>query len=381
MRPSPLRLFTLAPVIVLGLALSPKAIGLFSSILLVGALITLHELGHFFAARWMKTPVEIFSIGFGPRLWGFQYRETDVRLSAIPLGGYVKLEGEVGEAGQMDDPTSDFLKQPYYKRMTFYAGGIVANILTALVLMVGLSVRQANVVDVKPVSSPLLVAEVVGGSPAAAAGLKAGDEIQRMGTLAFPGASSDDAMAYIRSRPGQALELDIQRMGSTMHLTATPRAEGAIGRLGISFLASRMEYVRRPYQAMDVPKGMLAGLRGTVFAGTQVAKAYFRLFTFRTSASEVGGPITIVKQGSQAAKNGWLDFFTFGAFISMNLAFLNALPIPGLDGSHMAILTFERLRGRDLSLQVKERVLTTGFFLLLGLLVIVLGMDFKRLFH
>lgn len=380
MRPSLLRPFTLAPVLVLGLAFSPKSLSLLSSILLVGVLITLHELGHFLAARWMKTPVEIFSIGFGPRLWGFRYQETDVRLSAIPLGGYVKLEGEVGEAGQIDDATSDFLKQPYYKRMTFYAGGIVANVLTAFVILVGIGIHHAAVVEVKPISSPLVVDQVIPGGAADKAGLKPGDQIQRLGALAFPGASDQDAVALIRRHAGQPLDLELSRMGSRVRLQATPAKEGDIGRLGITFSPSRLEYVRRAFQVKDLAQGLKFGAVATGVGVRDIGVAFGRLFTFRSSASEVGGPIAIVKTGSQAAQGGPIAFFSFAAIMSLNLAVLNALPIPGLDGSHMAILTFERLRGRDLSLRVKERILTTGFFLLLGLLVVVLGMDVTRLF-
>jgi regulator of sigma E protease len=113
----------------------------------------------------------------------------------------------------------------------------------------------------------------------------------------------------------------------------------------------------------------------------EVLQGFGQLVSFRASLSQVGGPIAIVKGGSEAAKSGWAGFFVFMSFISINLAVLNALPIPFLDGGHMAMLTFERLRGRDLTIQLKEKILTGGFFFLITLMAFVLALDLLRLRH
>jgi regulator of sigma E protease len=110
-----------------------------------------------------------------------------------------------------------------------------------------------------------------------------------------------------------------------------------------------------------------------------VLQGFGRLVSFRASIREVGGPIAIVKGGSEAVKSGWAGFCVFMAFISLNLAVLNALPIPFLDGGHMAMLTFEKLRGRDLTIQLKEKILTGGFFFLITLMALVLALDLWRL--
>ncbi len=375
-----LRLMTFVPCVGIGfLLLSPKVTGIVSALVLVGVLITLHELGHFLAARRMGAPVDVFSIGFGPRLFGFQWKETDVRLAAVPLGGYVRLAGEDSEVGTGLSEDHSFFKKSYGQRMLFYSGGIIANVLTAFVIFTAVSVYQSRVVAMHPEPSPLLVMDVIKGGAAEAAGLKVGDQINRLGPLAFPGASDQEAIAHIRSMAGKPLELEVTRMGSTLKITATPKDEGGAGRIGIQFQPSRFQYDMRAIQVGDLWTGLKAGLQRTGNSALETARGYSRLFTFRISASEVGGPIAIVRSGSQAAQDGWMNFFMFAAFISMNLAVLNALPIPGLDGSHALILTIERLRRKNFTIAVKERILTTGFYLLLGLLVFVMGLDLWRL--
>lgn len=372
----PARLLTLVPSVGIGLmVLSPKAMGIASAILLIGVLITLHELGHFLAAKWMKTPVDVFSIGFGPRLIGFRFQETDVRLSAIPLGGYVKLQGETDEMGAGDAGLAEFMKQPFHKRVLFYSGGILANILAAWVLLVAVSTQQVRVTAVHAEPSPLLVLEVVKGGAAEQGGLREGDLITAFGDLRFPGSTDQEARATIKQHANQPLALEGTRLGSPLKLTITPRLEGGVGRLGIQFQPSRIRYERRPFAFKDLGLGLKGATLATGAITKQTVQAYTRLLTFRTKASEVSGPIGIVKQGSQMAQAGWLDFFTFAAFLSLNLAVLNALPIPGLDGSHIAILTFEKVRGKEISLQLKEKIFTVGFFFLLGVLVLVVGKD------
>src|SRR5690348_12178614 len=145
---------------------------------MLGGLIFLHELGHFLVAKRMGMPVEVFSLGFGTRLVGFKWRETDVRLSLLPLGGYVKLAGFNPEEPGAEDPHG-FLKQPVWKRQLFYGGGIIANLIVAFVLLWAIGVDSARVVKVeaKP-GSATVVGQVVKGMPADAAGLKEGDELK-----------------------------------------------------------------------------------------------------------------------------------------------------------------------------------------------------------
>lgn len=372
------RFLFLAPALAL-LVLSPKVLGIGGTILMIGLLIFVHELGHFLAAKRMGMPVETFSLGFGPRLVGFRWRETDVRLSVFPVGGYVKLAGYNPEDPDAEDPHG-FLSQPYGKRMLFYSGGILANILTTVVFLFILGTDQSRATP-RPLPSPLLVSDVVPGGAASEAGLKPGDQILELGELRFPGSPSDEARPYIEARAGQPLPIVLEREGRRLSLTATPKAEAGKGRLGIQFGASRVAYDRRPLAWADAGRGAWVAVAGTWDLGRQVLAGYARLFTFRAKLAEVGGPIAIARAGSERAKAGWEQFLFYWAFISMNLAILNALPIPFLDGGHMAILTFEKLRRKDLSIALKEKILTVGFVFLIALMVFVVGLDLWKLRH
>lgn len=365
-----LRLTTLVPCVGVGvLLLSAKLTGLLSAILLVGILIVLHELGHFLAARRMGVPVDVFSVGFGQRLCGFQWKETDVRLSLIPLGGYVRLAGEESEVGTGATEDHPLFKKPYHQRMFFYSGGIIANVLTTLVLMVPLQIQQGR--TVARTVSPVAVGEVVAGMPAAAAGLQVGDKLLAVGEVRFPGALWNDAVAHIQSRGGQPLTLEVDRNGQRLSLTLVPVGKPGSGRIGVAPGETALQAETRPLQAMDLVQGVGSAFKATGAMAYKVAGDYFRLFTGQLSVKEIGGPVSIVRIGSQAAQAGWYSFLFFAAYISINLAVLNALPIPGLDGSHALILTLERIRRKDFSIAVKERILATGFYLMLGLLVVV----------
>ncbi len=373
-----MRMLSYAPAVAFVAASLMEKSGLLMAILMIGVLIFLHELGHFLFAKRMGLPVETFSLGFGPRLVGFKWRETDVRLAALPLGGYVKLAGYNPEEPEADDPHG-FLKQPYHRRMLFYSGGILANLLTAYVLLAAIGIDQSRITAAIAKPSPLVVLRVEPGMPAAQAGLQPGDLIRRFGDLAFPGAKSDEAVTYIQARAGKPIPVTVEKDGKEQVLRITPVDMGGKGKLGVVFSPTEVSYERRPLQAADFWKGPWIGVQDTGRLTWQVLQGFGRLVSFKASMREIGGPIAIVKGGSDAAKSGWVNFCMFMAFISLNLAVLNALPIPFLDGGHMAMLTFEKLRGKDLTLQLKERILTGGFFFLITLMAFVLALDLWRL--
>jgi regulator of sigma E protease len=373
-----MRMLTYAPAVFLMATSMAGQSGLLLAILMIGVLIFLHELGHFLFAKRMGLPVEVFSLGFGPRLIGFKWRETDVRLAALPLGGYVKLAGYNPEEPEAEDPHG-FLQQPYRRRMLFYSGGILANLLTAYVLLAAVGVDQARIVSAVAKPSPLVILRVEPGMPAAQAGLQPGDLIRTFGELSFPGAKSEEAVAYIQARSGKAIPVTVEKDGKERILQVTPVDMGGKGKLGIVFSPTEVTYQRRALQWNDLWRGPVLGAQTTVDLTWQVLQGFGRLVSFQASIREIGGPIAIVKGGSDAAKSGWAGFFMFMAFISLNLAVLNALPIPFLDGGHMAMLTFEKLRGKDLTLQLKERILTGGFFFLISLMAFVIALDLWRL--
>jgi len=371
------RSLTLVPALAVTALAMPKYAGYISAILMIAVIIFLHELGHFLAAKWMGMPVETFSLGFGTRLVGFKWRETDVRLSLLPLGGYVKLAGYNPEEPEAEDPHG-FLQQPFGKRMLFYSGGVLANIATAFLLFTAMCVHEAGAVGQ---SSPLLVGSVTPGMAAAQAGVHTGDLIKSIGDLKFPGSQPDEFAPYVSARAGQVLDLTLERDGQALALKITPSNVGGSGKLGIGYSPTQRRYDPHQLKFSDFVRAPYYGALSTKEMAWQVIKGLGQLVSGRASFKQMGGPITIVKVASQQAQEGWIGFFGFMAFISINLAVLNALPLPMLDGGHMAILLFEKLRRKDLSIEMKEKILTAGFFLLASLMVMVFALDFWKMRH
>jgi regulator of sigma E protease len=356
-------------------ALKWPGVGFWGPVLMLGGLIFLHEGGHFLAAKYMGMPVEVFSLGFGSRLFGFKWRETDVRLSVLPLGGYVKLAGFNPEEPGADDPYG-FLQQPYGKRMLFYSGGILANLVTTLILFTFVGADQARVTKVK---DSWTVIEVVPGSAAEQGGLKVGDELRSIGDLSFPATEWETAVAYIQAHPGQPVPFRITREGTPLEFSLTPRLDGGKGRLGFQPYPMPIPLERRAYRPSDVLVGGRYAVTTSWRMSGQVLGFLKRLISFQAKSSEVSGPIGIIRQGSHAAKTGWDVFLFMCGAISLQLGLINALPIPALDGGHMALLTFEKLRRRDLTIELKEKILTGGFLLLASLMALVIVMDLLKL--
>ncbi len=378
MRMSPLRFLTLAPTLGLSLLfLSPKVTGILSAVVLVGVLITLHELGHFCVARWMKVPVDVFSIGFGKRLVGFRWKETDMRLSLVPLGGYVQLAGEPDEAGPASASSPAFLEQPTWKRILFYTGGILANLATAWVLWVVLCIDDAR--NEYFSTTPLPIAVVRADMPAEKAGLRAGDQVVALDHLRFPDKTFQDATLYIQTRANQTVTFSLYRQGQALQVPVTPETIGGLGMVGIEFGEQPLRVEARQRSWSNIPTGIQFGTRLTLLRAKQILVTVGRLVTGRMKVTEVGGLTSIVVHGGKAAESGWRDFLNFAAIISLNLAVLNALPIPALDGSHVVFLVVERIRGKEIPMAVKERILTAGFIFLLAFIVLINAMDVWKL--
>ncbi len=350
-------------------------VGFWGPVVMLGGLIFLHEGGHFLAAKYMGMPVESFSLGFGLRLVGFQWRETDVCLRLLPLGGYVKLAGFNPEEPGAEDPHG-FLKQPYGKRMLFYSGGILANLLTTLVLFTFVGADQSRVIKIQ---ESWTVIEVVPGGAAEQGGLKVGDELRGIGNLRFPGSPWEEAVSFIQAHPGEPVTFAITRDGKPLELPLTPRLDGGKGRLGFMPMPMPLPLERRAYRPSDFLVGGRFAVGTSWRMSGQVLSFLKRLVTFQARSAEVAGPIGIIRQGSRAAKTGWDVFLFMCGAISLQLAILNALPIPALDGGHMALLTFEKLRRKDLTIELKEKILTVGFLLLASLMALVIVLDLLKL--
>jgi regulator of sigma E protease len=287
----------------------------------------------------------------------------------------VKLAGFNPEEPGADDPYG-FLKQSYAKRMLFYSGGILANLATTLVLFTFVGADQARVTKRQ---ESWTVIEVVPGGAAEQGGLKVGDELRGIGDLRFPGAEWDAAVAVIQAHAGQPLPFHLTREGKPLELALVPRLDGGKGRLGFMPLPLPLPLERRAYRTGDFLEGGGYALSTTWRLSGQVFGFLKKLVTFQARSAEVAGPIGIIRQGSRAAKASLMDFLFMCGAISLQLALLNALPIPALDGGHMALLTFERLRRKDLTIELKEKILTGGFLLLASLMALVIVLDLLKL--
>jgi regulator of sigma E protease len=264
--------------------------------------------------------------------------------------------------------------------MLFYSGGIIANLLTTLVLFTFVGTDQARVVNATPRSgAALMVDEVIKGQPAEAAGLLAGDELRRLGPVVFPAGRWEDAVAYIQAHPAQPLPIEIARDGKVLNLSVTPTAVGGTGRIGLSAGPILYDLQRRPFQAGDLLLGGRFALVTSWRLSGQVFGFLGKLVTFQAKSAEVAGPIGIIRQGSRAAKSGWDVFLFMCGAISLQLGLLNALPIPALDGGHMALLIYEKLRRKDLTIELKEKILTGGFLVLASLMALVIVLDLLKL--
>ena len=353
-----------------------------AAIAVLALLIVVHEMGHFLAARFQGIRVNRFSIGFGPILWKYQGPETEYALRAIPLGGFVGFPD--------DDPDSeippndpDLLRnRPILDRAIVISAGVVANLLFAYLVFV----TQFATVGIPQgfVAQPgVLVPQILSErSPAAVAGLQAGDVIRRANGQAVEqlgGASPVEALVdLIQRSPGVPLDFAVERGDRTLAVTVVPEP-GPEDRAVIGVQLQRRGDVtfRRPQGI-----GEVLGLAAQEFQGMLVrtVQGFAALVTnFSEMAGQVAGPVKIVEQGAGLARSNLASLFPFAAIISINLAIINILPLPALDGGQLAFLLVEALRGKPLPDRLQENVMQTGIVLLLGLGVFLIVRDTSQL--
>lgn len=355
---------------------------IFWAIVFFGLLIFFHELGHFIIAKLVGVKVLKFSLGFGPKIVGRKIGETEYLISAVPLGGYVKPLGEEpGEEMPEEDKPRAFNFQPVWKRAAIVIAGPVFNLVLAYVIfLVFLSIKLPVAIP-KLDSMTTTLETVMDDSPAMRAGLKKDDIIAEI-----DGKSVMDwnEMAEIFSKnPEKELTLKIKRGVDFIHVQIVPEPvkaqdesgkEIVVGRIGISKkmdaeIIQSASLFSAPFKALD------AVYEWSVLTIDVV----IRLLTGSVSAKQVGGPILIVDAAAKAASVGAFAYFNFIAIISINLAILNLLPIPVLDGGHMMFFAIEALRGKPLSEKIVVNANKVGMALLLLLIAFVFYNDIIRI--
>ncbi|HEX2794462.1 MAG TPA: RIP metalloprotease RseP [Croceicoccus sp.] len=352
-------------------------------IVVLAPLVVVHELGHYLVGRWFGVKAEAFSVGFGKELIGFtDKRGTRWKLSALPLGGYVQFAGDMNPASQ---PTDEWLSLPEEeRRQTFQAKGLGAraaivaagpltNLLVAILIIAGFVMAFGKVVA-EPV-----IGEILLESPAARAGLDVGDRIVSVDGVRID--TFDDVRELVMPYPGETVRVAWERGGKPMaadvHLEThveTDRFgnEFRMGRIGISTDRIRVDKVG-PFEAVA------EATRQTVAIMKMSAVGLWQIITARRSVEELGGPVKIAKYSGEQLVQGWYAYIGFVAMISINLAFINLLPIPVLDGGHLAFYAIEAVRRRPVSARGQDFAFRTGLALVLGLMVFVTFLDIASL--
>ena len=424
----------------------------------LGVLVFVHELGHFLLARWHGVRVITFSLGFGPKLLSFKRGDTEYCLSAIPLGGYVKMAGENPE-DQPQGAADEFLSKSKWQRFQILMAGPAMNMILAVLLLAVVLAQGDRVLAF--LSRPAVIGVVQADSPAERGGIQPGDEVVRIngrtvaswedlevgvtsradrdvefvirrggeertltirptttkvsvqsdttfevGTIGVlpdtyplidavnPGDPAEKAglakgdvilsiegkrMVYsrnvsdaLKTRAGQPTRILVRRSDAEVPITVTPVQRGANAVIGITLGNETVTYTPGPIEALG-----LSVKRNVATAGL-ILITLGELLTGDASPRQLMGPVGIAQLSGASAREGWVELFALMASISLNLGLLNLLPIPVLDGGHMAIMGMEAVARRDFSLAAKEKMLFAGFVLLMALMVTVIYNDLTR---
>jgi regulator of sigma E protease len=428
-------------------------------LILIGVMILIHELGHFWAARFFDVRVDTFSFGFGPRLFGFRRGETDYRVSAVFfLGGFVKMAGELPGDETANDPRG-FLAKPRWQRLIVVLAGPLMNVVLAVGLLTGLyMIKYQKVVEA---DSGAVIGSVAPSTPAAKAGIQEGDRIVKLGSQRNP--TWDDVILKEVESAARPMQLTIARNGKEFDTTVTPvldersgagsagwfeRGEVQLGPIQAGMPAQKVglqpgdlilsaaghpihatvrfhEVIRasggkpvlidfqrngKPMQvtvqavwsAADGPARWMIGaivepklnivtsrlslpgaLRQSVQENVRSAGLIFQVLEGvverRISAKLLTGPVGIGQMAGQAAKQGPSAFIMLMSMVSLNLAVINLMPLPILDGGSVVMLIIEMVMRRDLSMSVKEAVFKVGFVFIMMLVAFVLYNDITKI--
>ncbi|MGG6296013.1 RIP metalloprotease RseP [Leptolyngbya sp. AN02str] len=351
-----------------------------AAIAVLALLIVVHELGHFMAARLQGIHVNRFSIGFGPILWKYQGPETEYAIRAIPLGGFVGFPDDDPDSTIPPTDPNLLKNRPVLDRAIVISAGVIANLVFAYFIFVG----QFTTVGIPQgfnFEPGVVIPQVVTtDSPAAQAGIKAGDIVLGVNgqTLGSGEAAEKELMQAIANSPDQPIQLTIQRENNTLTIPVTPRVDdNGVARVGVVLNPNGTVDFRRPNSPVEVFT-MAARQFQDMFMRT--AQGFYTLVTnFGAVADQVAGPVKIVEQGANLAANDWVNLFPFTAIISINLAIINILPLPALDGGQLAFLLAEAVRGKPLPSRLQENVMQTGLVLLLGLGIFLIVRDTTQL--
>lgn len=345
-------------------------------VLALGPLVFLHELGHYLAGRWFGVKAEEFAIGFGREIGGFtDSRGTRWKFGWLPLGGYVRFAGDMNPASQPDPAwlelppeqrAQTFQAKPLWQRAIIVAAGPIANFIVAILILAAFGFMLGEN------RTPAAIGSITKGSPAAMAGLQPGDTI-----TSFGGREMDtwvDMVSFTTLRPGEAVHIVYQRGGQTFETDAVIGTVEEKDRFGNVMKIGRLG-IGPPAEPVVRPVGLLAapwlGVRQTGEILRMQIDGLGQIVTGRRSVAELGGPLRIGQVAGQRLSMGLREFVFLIALISINLGFINLLPVPVLDGGHLLFYGIEAVRRRPVEPQVMEWAFRGGLMAILALMLLV----------
>jgi regulator of sigma E protease len=342
-------------------------------------LVFVHELGHYLVARWNGVKVEVFSIGFGPELFGWTDRAgTRWKFSALPFGGYVKMFGELDEGGAAalteEERSRSFAYKRVGQRMAIVVAGPLANFLFAIVVTAVLFATLGQQL------TSTVVGEVTPGSAAAEAGIRPGDKILALNGR--PVTRFEDIAAIVQIGLGEPVKLTIQRDGQVVQVTAQPKVTkqsdlfGNVHQIGLLGIRSAGAGTIVRYDPLTASK---AAVVETYRRTAGMLKEIGQIVTGTRPAEEVGGVLRIAKMSGDIAGRGVIDLVDFATLLSINLGLINLFPVPLLDGGRLLFYVFEMLRGRPVGQRAEEWGFRVGLALVLGLMLFATWNDLVSL--
>ena len=343
---------------------------LLAFIVTIGVIITIHEVGHFLAARLTKTRVKRFSIGFPPPAFSKTIGETEFVLAWIPLGGYVQIAGMIDESMDEEGITGapdEFMSKNVFQKVFILAAGVLMNYLTAFLIISGLT-AAVGMGDVRNTT----VGEVISGMPAMTAGMRAGDRIIEVNNQETK--SWEELVAAVGSS-GDSVTLTLNRSGEVLTLRFPTQSAGEGSERRIIGVAPQIDvrpatvgemFTRGALFCWETTSGIVGFLRG--------------LATGESSISQLAGPLGVAKLSGDSARQGSGAFLFFIAYVSVSIGFLNILPLPALDGGHIVYALIEAIIRRPIPTKVKLWTQQIGMGLLILLIIFVSYHDIVRIF-
>lgn len=341
-------------------------------LIILSVLVLIHELGHFVAAKMFGIRVEEFGLGLPPKAMKlFRKGGTDFTLNWLPIGGFVKLSGE--DYSEEDDPLRKdlFFAKPIWQRAIVLTAGVVMNFVLGVLLFASVY----SYIGIPTKTDKVKIEEISAGSPAELVGLKIGEEIRGMGSV-------DEFVKLMGENKGKEVVLRVvSEDGKEREVKVTPRLSPPAGEGALGVLLTSVELIH--YPAWQMPfRGVVVGLKEAVAWGQEIASGMWLMVSKLVRGQvpqDVSGPVGIYQVSAQVTKHGLIPVLQFMGVLSINLAILNIMPLPALDGGRVVFLGIEKLIGKKRKNKFEGVVHTVGMIVLLSLMALITLRDVLKL--